>query len=171
MTQKSIIYYLLTFLGYMLLQAALLNKLVIGNMAFCFFYIGFILFLPSNTDKLVQLLIGFLVGLIIDIFGDTLGMHTISCVLLMFIRPYWIQISLGDQIDTNAMIGIQEITLPSLLIFAMPLIFIHHSAVFLLDTIGSGLRADTFFRILTSTIFTLVVLYLIQLFLSPNKKK
>ncbi len=171
MSQKSIIFYLLSLIGYVFLQAALLNKLIIANTAFCFFYVGFLLFLPLNTDKLVQLILGFLIGLTIDVFGDTLGIHSISCVFIMFARPYWIKISIGDQVDSNSFINLQEISLPSMLIYSTPLIFIHHSFVFLLDSIGSGTNYNTLLKILFSTFFTFTTLYIIQLFLTPTQKK
>jgi len=171
MTPKSILTYFLSFIGYVIIQAALLNKFVIANLAFCFFYTGFLLFLPANTNRLAQMGIGFMIGFIIDLFGDTAGVHVISCVLMMYLRPYWSGISLGDLSNSSNFISIKEISLTGMLIYTLPLLFIHHLIVFLLDTIGVGVSYDSFLKALLSSILTFSVLYIIQLFLSPTKRK
>jgi hypothetical protein len=45
-----------------------------------------------KTPKTVLLLIGFALGLIIDIFYDSLGVHASACVFTAFIRPLLLQL-------------------------------------------------------------------------------
>ena len=171
MTQKNILTYLLSFIGYVVIQSAFLNKMLIANTAFCFFYTGFLLFLPPSNNRISQLIIGFLIGLLIDVFGDTLGVHAISCVFLMFIRPIWLQITLGDLGEGSGFINYKNVSGSGLIIYALPLLLIHHSIVFVIDAIGVGIGFRTFAKIVSSVLFSFFMLFTIQLFVSPSSKK
>ncbi|MDW8287920.1 MAG: hypothetical protein RMJ89_07605, partial [Flammeovirgaceae bacterium] len=75
---------------YVLLQVLFLQHLNLFDAAFCFLYISFILFLPVRLDRLWVLLLSFLIGILIDIFYNTLGIHAASCVLIGFLRGFLI---------------------------------------------------------------------------------
>lgn len=171
MTLKSALTYLLSFMGYVLLQAALLNKLVIANSIFCFFYVGFIFLLPLNSSRMLQLLLGFAAGFVIDLFGDSIGVHMISCTLAMFIRPFWQQLVLGDIKEMPGFINIQGVTIFRFFTFTMPLLLIHHFVIFYLDAIGTDFSFSLLPKALFSAFFTFVVLLSIQLFVTSFTKK
>ena len=42
--------------------------------------------MPVNMNRSLQILIGFVCGLLIDIFSNTLGMHALACTTLMLLR-------------------------------------------------------------------------------------
>lgn len=171
MTLRTVLTYLLSFSAYVLLQAATLNKLVIANSVFCFFYVGFILFLPIGSSRMLQLLLGFVTGIAIDIFGDSIGVHVITCTLIMFLRPYWLQIVLGDIKEMPGFINIRGVTAFRLLVYLLPLVVIHHFLVFLLDAIGTDFRFAIILQTLFSAIFTVSVLMIIQLLSNRVKKR
>jgi len=171
MTQRSIVTYIVSFLLYIVLQAALLNKMVIGNLAFCFFYVGFLIYLPISTSRILLLVLGFLVGLVIDLFGDTMGIHMIACTLTMFVRPFWRQVSIGDIGEIAGFISLKGLSIYRLMIYSLPLIGLHHLVIFLVDSIGTELRFEIVFKIMLSTIFTFFVLVIIQLFATKTNKR
>ncbi|MGB3467031.1 MAG: hypothetical protein WBA74_17250 [Cyclobacteriaceae bacterium] len=171
MIPRNITLYLISFTIYIFLQVALLNKLVIANMAFCFFYVGFLIFLPINTSRIALLLSGFFIGMIIDIFGDTIGMHMIACTFLMFIQPFWQQATLGDIGEISGPINMKNISIYRLAVYALPMLVIHHLIIFLIDSIGAGVDYEIFFRVILSTFFTFFVLIVIQLFAMKTNQK
>ncbi|HNT49572.1 MAG TPA: rod shape-determining protein MreD, partial [Cyclobacteriaceae bacterium] len=61
MSRSGIIQVVLFFV-YLLVQVLLLRNLVLFNTAFCFLYIAFILLLPIETNSLILMLAGFLLG-------------------------------------------------------------------------------------------------------------
>lgn len=172
MTLKNVLTYVLSFTGYVLVQAALLNKLVIANSIFAFFYVGFILLLPINSSRIIQLLAGFGVGLVIDAFGDSIGVHMIACTFIMFIRPFWLQLVLGDIKEMPGFINIKGVAIFRLIVFLLPLLVVHHFIIFYLDTIGTDFSLSLIPKTLFSALFTLTILLSIQLIItSVNKKK
>ena len=48
----------------------------------------FILLLPIRTPATLTIALGFLMGITIDLFYDSLGVHASACVFTAFVRPY-----------------------------------------------------------------------------------
>jgi rod shape-determining protein MreD len=55
-------------------------------------YLLYLLWLPFRLGRLPLLGIGFLYGLILDMFTHTPGLHASACTLAAFLRPYLIQV-------------------------------------------------------------------------------
>jgi rod shape-determining protein MreD len=55
-------------------------------------YLLFLLWLPFRLGRLPLLGIGFLYGLLLDMFTHTPGLHASACTLAAFLRPYLIQV-------------------------------------------------------------------------------
>ncbi len=69
------------------LQVLLFEHLHISIWGFPMVYILFLLNLSPHTPRWAELLIGFGVGLIMDICNTSLGVHIAACVAVSFIRP------------------------------------------------------------------------------------
>jgi len=80
---------LFTFLT--LFQGLILNKIAIAGFITPYFYIMFIFLLPFETKHWQLVLYGFFLGLSVDMFTHNLGVHALSCMLLAFLRPYFIK--------------------------------------------------------------------------------
>ena len=48
--------------------------------------------LPYKTSKTLVVAIGFLLGLFVDLFYDSLGIHAATCTLVAYLRPYMLNI-------------------------------------------------------------------------------
>jgi len=76
----------------LLLQVLVFKQLNIAGGAFnyvqIFIYPLFILLLPLNISKGWLILLGFLLGITVDMFYDSPGVHASAAVLTAFIRPY-----------------------------------------------------------------------------------
>jgi len=80
------------FLGLLILQVLILVRVdigpVAGSAAGIYAYPLFVLLLPLRTSREALMLYGFLLGISVDIFNDTPGLHASSTVLIAFLRPY-----------------------------------------------------------------------------------
>ncbi len=50
-------------------------------------YISFILTFPVKFNRYAFMFISFMLGLVIDLFSDTYGVHASACVLIAYLRP------------------------------------------------------------------------------------
>ncbi len=156
------------FLIYVALQIFFIRKLVLFEFAFCFLYISFIISLPKEIDRVLLLILAFIIGLTIDVFYNTLGIHGAACVLIAFARPYIIQ--LLSQKDKELDISLREMGIINFSIYAFAMIFIHSSLVFIIEVGNFALFFTTFIRILASSVFTFIVIITAQfLFFSQTK--
>lgn len=65
--------YSILFIVLVLVQALLMNHIVLFNCAVCYIFIYFMVKLPPYMNTYLQLTLGFLLGLSIDMLSDTPG--------------------------------------------------------------------------------------------------
>jgi len=165
------IWQFLSFFIYLLAQVVLMKNLVLFNTAFCFIYIAFILFLPIETNILFLMVIGFVLGFLVDIFYDSLGVHASALVLVAFVRNFWLsRITPQGGYDAGEGPTLAANGLQWVLIYILPLIFIHHFALFFIEAGGFGLIGYTLSKVFFSTIFTLLILLLLQ-YMLPGQRR
>ena len=69
-----------------MIQVLVCNNISILNVATPFIFIYVIMRLPLTMNQNWMMIIGFIAGLIIDIFSDTAGMNALACTILSAIR-------------------------------------------------------------------------------------
>jgi len=135
----------------MLLQVLLFDQLQLWGACHPYIYILCLLMLPITLPHSVDMLIGAVVGLVMDIFCNSLGIHTASCILLMFVRPYLLGVIVNDKDRLNEQIHLRTLGMEAFIKYVVILVFIHHLMVFslaawswhhigfvLLETVVSG---------------------------------
>lgn len=163
MSNRTIISVVISFILYLLAQALVLKNFVLFNTTFCFLYVAFVLLLSLETGPILLMVIAFFTGLSVDIFYDTPGINAAASVLIAFLRPHWL-----NMITPRG--GYEEISVPSIRnvdviwfsIYSLPLIFIHHFALFYLESGGFSLFFFTLLKVITSTILTFLMIILTQ---------
>ncbi|MDX1627388.1 MAG: Rod shape-determining protein MreD [Fulvivirga sp.] len=171
MINKGLIKYIISFFAYTLLQVIVFKNIVLFDKGFCFLYIAFLLLLPIETNIIWLMFLGFITGFTVDIFYNSLGIHASASVLIMFVRNYWLNLLTPqggyDQGDspTIRLNGWQWFG-----IYALPLIFLHHAVLFFVESASFNLFGFTLSKIFFSTVFTFIVILIIQ-YLFYNKQK
>lgn len=88
------------FIGLVLLQVLVLNHMHINGYATPFFFIYFILKYNSGVSRNVLMIWAFLLGLAVDIFGNTPGMNAAAATVLAFMRePILRLVTLRDSVE------------------------------------------------------------------------
>lgn len=168
---RSIIVHLFSFIFYTLVQVLILKNLALFNLAFCFVYLLFLFSLPVDTNPLLLMAMAFLMGIVIDTFYDSLGLHASTMVLIAYLRNPWLSIitpQSGYEVGASPVLrsnGIQWF-----LVYAIPLIFLHHFVLFYLEASSFKMFWHTFFKVLFSTLFTLIAILIVQ-FMSGSRKR
>lgn len=163
MNSGNYINHIIYFFVFTLSQVFIFDNFVLYDTAFCFFYIGFLLFLPFDTNKLLYLSIGFITGIFIDIFNDTIGVHAAACVALTYIRSFWLNVNTPRGGFENLEIpNIKTLGFQWFLGFAFPLIFAHHAILFFTEAGNFYYFFYKLLRIFTSSILTFTILVIYQ---------
>ena len=153
------------FVLYVLVQVMLFKQLVLFNTAFCFLYIAFILLLPLETNTLILMLVGFLLGICVDVFYDSLGLHALSLVLVAYLRNYWLgTVTPQGGYDAGEGLTLSANGLQWFMVYSVPLVFIHHFVLFFAEAGGFGIFWFTMQKVMTSLIFTMVAILFLQYF-------
>ena len=114
----------------MLLQVLLFDQLQLWGACHPYIYILCLMMMPITLPHSVDMIIGAAAGLIMDIFCNSLGIHTASCILLMFIRPYLIGAIVNDKDRLNEQISSRAIGMEAMIKYVIILVIIHHLLVF-----------------------------------------
>lgn len=157
------------FLVYVLLQLPVLHRFVLFDSAFAFFYVSFILVLPLGLDRLSILFLAFGTGLLVDVFSNTPGIHASSCLLMAVLQKPWLTMVVGAP-EEDARVSIHTFGLRSMVIYAVPLILIHHFQVFLIEHGSFSAFGLLLKRTVLSTLLT-GVLFLSSNFLLSSKAR
>lgn len=89
---KAVVSNLVRALVFVALQVIVFMSIKISFGAFDYIHIIvypiIIILLPINVPRPLLIFIGFLIGLSVDMFYDSIGVHASACVLIAFIRDY-----------------------------------------------------------------------------------
>lgn len=116
----------------MLLQVLLFDQLQLLGVCHPYIYILCLMMMPVTLPHNVDMIIGALVGVVMDIFCNSLGVHTAACILIMFIRPYIISSMVNDIDRLNEAISMHVLGVKNMIKYVLILVFVHHAVVFLL---------------------------------------
>ncbi len=154
-----------------LLQVLFFNNMNLGGYLTPAIYVMFILLLPENINKSLLLFLGFFSGLTIDIFLNTPGLHSGATVLMAFARPGVIRLffrNLEFSVDESP--GLLKLGLAGFFRYALVLVFIHHLALFLLETFSLQHFGQTLYRSLLSSLLTTLLILILVLITTVRKK-
>jgi rod shape-determining protein MreD len=153
-----------SFIFLVLLQVLILNNIEFSGFINPYLYILFILLLPFETPKWLLITVSFVLGITIDIFSNTLGMHAFACVAIGYIRPFVLKVfAPREGYDTGMRPGLHSFGMEWMLKYAIIMAFIHHFILFYIETFKFQMFFSTFLRVILSTIFTVILIILSQL--------
>lgn len=132
-------------------------------------YILFILLYPVNSNRPSFLIASFLLGLSIDYFANSGGVHATASLILAYLRPSFFKFSFGLSYEYQT-IKINDRLSPERFSFIFISIITHHLVLFLLEFFKFVFILDALWRTLLSTIFTLIVSIIIIYLFKPSKR-
>ncbi|MCL1821773.1 MAG: rod shape-determining protein MreD [Prolixibacteraceae bacterium] len=159
---KIWIKYLVLFVVVVLVQVLLLNQIQFSGYLNPYAYVLFILLLRVSTPRNLVLILSFLLGLTIDIFSDTLGLHAAATTALGFFRTPVIElISLREEDQANYP-GLKQNGFKWFFLYATILVLIHHFSLFFIDAFTLANFLKILARTLLSSAFSIFVIVLSQ---------
>ena len=74
------------FVALVLLQVLIFNHILLFGVAVPLVFIYFIISLPVGMNLNLLFSLAFLIGFIVDVFSDTMGLNSLSCVLMSVVK-------------------------------------------------------------------------------------
>ena len=172
MTNKNLII-VLRLLLLLAVDIFIVSRLEIGIYFIPHIYFLGLLMLPVRVKKGWLLMIGFFVGLVVDLFMNTGGLHAAASTMLVFIRIFTLRFFLApEDEDNNISPGLYSLGNRKYLTYSSLLVLVHQLTFFSLEVF----KTDSFFLILKKTLAStvlnvLLLLFIQMLFMKPSKKK
>ena len=152
-------------------QGLILNQLNISHYLLPMIYPLIILYQIRNINTSLLLLIGFFLGLIMDLFTNTGGAHAVACTVIAYLRPFFLS-SLGhaDMGSEQIKPSITNLGLKNYAVFLFLMLAIHHILFFTLEAFSITILWSTLLRTIMSLIFSWTLIMGIQYLLISKEK-
>ena len=160
---RDILKYFAMFVVLVLIQVLLLNNIQFSGYVNPFLYVLFILLLPFDTPRSLLLFLAFLLGLIVDIFGNTPGIHASASTFMGFLRPGVIGvITSKETVEATLMPRIKQMGFGWFFRYTLILVAAHHIFLFFIEVFTLSGFFHTLLRSFLSTIFTIILILISQ---------
>ena len=152
----------------------LTQSLVLNNINFLgyinpYIYILFIILFPIKNNRMLFIFLSFLLGLSVDLFLDSGGVHAAACVTIAYVRPLILKFSFG-MIYEHQTIKFSNTEFGQRLTYFSIIIFIHHLLLFSLEIFNASNILLILKKTLFSGIFTILLCLLITVLFSTKRK-
>lgn len=150
------------FVTVVLIQVLLLNQIQFSGFVNPYLYLLFILLLPVSMARYQVLLLSFLLGLTIDVFSNTPGIHASATVFAGFLRSPVIGRLSGRESEINDYPGLKQNGMRWFVLYTAVMVILHHFFLFYVEVFTLSRFFATFFRSLASSVFTIFMIVLSQ---------
>ncbi len=157
MSNSDILINIVRFILLVFLQVLLLNNVNLAGYINPYLYILFIILYPLDGNKGLLIFLSFLLGLFIDIFQDSGGVHAAACTFIAYIRPVVLKYSFGVSYEYNS-VKIKKANPMERLTYIASLVFMHHFVMFSLEIFSAKHILLLLKSTLFSGIFTIVLI-------------
>lgn len=154
--------YVVMFVTLVLIQVLVLNQVQFSGFVNPYIYILFVMLLPLHSPKYAVLLLGFLMGFTIDIFSNSMGVHSAATTLIAFVRPAVIRSISNREEDRSEYLGLKQNSFWWFLYYTVIMVFIHHLAFFFIEVFSFSDFFGTLYRVFLSSFFSIFVIVLSQ---------
>jgi hypothetical protein len=159
---REVIKYLVMFISLVLIQVLVLNQVQFSGYVNPYIYILFVLLLPLSTPRYILLPLGFLIGITVDIFSSSLGVHAAATTFIAYVRPFVIRIISIHEEDKSDYPGLKYNGFGWFLYYTAIIVVMHHIVLFYLEIFTFTDFTQTLYRIFVSSLFSIFIIVLSQ---------
>lgn len=151
------------FIILVLVQVVLLNNIRLGGYINPYLYVLFVMLLPVRTPKTLLLVLSFILGLTVDVFSNTMGLHAAATVFIGFARPGILRaLSPREGYEAESSPTIKQMGLQWFLIYCVVMVLGHHIVLFFVEVFRFNEFFSTFTRALLSSLVTIIIIFISQ---------
>lgn len=150
------------FISLVLVQVLIFNQVQFSGFFNPYVYVLFIILLPLSTPRYAVLILAFLLGLTIDIFSNSLGVHSAATVFAAYVRPLVIRIISNREDDKSDYPGLNQNKLTWFINYVLLMVLLHHTVLFYLEVYSFANFLNTLYRVILSSLFSIIIIVLSQ---------
>lgn len=166
---SALIWNIARFILLLMAQVLIFNRINLFGYINPFPYILFIILYPVNGNRYGLLLSSFFLGLMMDMFCNSGGVHAASCLILANYRPYIFKFSFGLSYEYQT-VKLNDVLTPERFSFILIAVVLHHFTLFILEIFSFYFIWDIIERTVLTTLFTLITCIIIIYIIKPSKR-
>ncbi len=167
---KIVIENIIRFVLLVLVQVFILDNIQFLGYITPMIYILFVLTLPIHLSRNLTLLLAFLLGLVIDMFSNTMGIHTFTSVFIAFLRTPILRRLVEVQDLVNITPNFRTIGFVPNLKYLTILILIHQIILFSIEAFSLYSIYMLIGKVVLNSLTTLLLSFGIQFFYLKRTK-
>ena len=153
------IYYLFIGILLLLLQVLVLNNVLLFGYVNPYIYIAFVFFFPLKERRFLFIFLSFLIGLTVDIFSDSGGVHAFSILTIAYIRLFFVKLFFKKTTVDFPFFNLQKEQFGKIFNYTVTLTIIHHFILFSLANFSFQNFINILLNTIYSSIFTLILFF------------
>ncbi|QOD59537.1 hypothetical protein H9I45_09180 [Polaribacter haliotis] len=154
------LYFALLFVFLLFLQVFVLNNILFLGYVNPYLYIAFVFLYPLKENRFPFLLASFMLGLAVDFFSDSGGIHAFSILTIAYIRLFFVKVYFRKYPADYPFFNIHSESFGKIFNFVVTLTFIHHFILFSFANFSFQNISHVILNTLFSGIFTLLLYFL-----------
>jgi hypothetical protein len=166
---SALIWNIARFILLLMAQVLIFNRINLFGYINPFPYILFIILYPVNGNRYGLLVSSFFLGIIMDMFSNSGGVHAASCLILANYRPYIFKFSFGLSYEYQT-VKLNDVLTPERFSFILIAVVLHHFILFILEIFSFYFIWDIIERTVLTTLFTLITCIIIIYIIKPSKR-
>jgi len=164
MSANLVLSYIFQLLFLIFMQVVIFQKIYLSVYCVPFFYVMFLITLPVHTNKYLVLILGFLLGGLMDVYYYTGGIHAASTTLISYLRFYWLKIiEPSDRYEESQLPVVAMTNRDWFLKYITPIVFLHHFTLFTLEAFSARYLFEIILRTICSSIVSVALIYFFHL--------
>lgn len=141
-----------------LLQVIVLNNINLVGYINPYIYILFIVLYPLDGNKTTLIFLSFLLGLSIDMFENSGGVHAAASVFIAYVRDFVLKYSFGVSYEYNN-VKLYKATVSEKITYLGSIILFHHIVLFSLEIFSFNHMLLLLKSTLFSGVFSFILIY------------
>jgi rod shape-determining protein MreD len=163
------VYFGLLFVFLVFLQVFVLNNILFLGYVNPYLYISFVFLYPLKKNRFVFLLLSFALGLSIDFFSDSGGIHAFSLVTISYLRLFFIRVFLNKFEVYYPFFKLNLESFGKKFNYIVTLTVLHHFLLFSFANFSFQNMSHVVLNTLYSSVFTLI-LYFLSIYIFSKKQ-
>ncbi|ARV16384.1 rod shape-determining protein MreD [Polaribacter sp. SA4-12] len=150
---------ILFFVFLLLLQVLVLNNINFFGYINPYLYIAFVFLYPLKENRFSFLFFSFILGLLVDFFSDSGGIHAFSTLFIAYIRLFFIKIYFRKLPVDYPFFNLKSESFGKVFNYIVTLTIIHHLIYFSFANFSFLNLSMVFLNTLYASIFTLILFF------------